>query len=268
MPNTYIGELVDVTNAIVAGNRLIHIDSGAVATVTDSFLIANIPAATMRTRMHDQLDRVSGAILLVASLWLWPLALLAALASNPRRPIQSKILTGNRKRIGHDGGFRAFEFATPVPLLRYLPYLLPVITGDLGLVGVEPLESASTAELREEWELVREEGRVGLLGPVQLREASVMPAEERRIIEAGYVATNSLAGDLKWLGRAMTALATRRAWWPAKPGTPRAAGLRSAKEPSPGSIRLAEHPRSAAHPAKAELGRALQQVATHSSSSS
>ena len=83
MPNTYVGELVDVTNAIVAGNRLMHIDSGAVATVTDSFLLARISTACASTGMRRRLDRACGAILLAASLWLWPLALLAALAGNP-----------------------------------------------------------------------------------------------------------------------------------------------------------------------------------------
>jgi mannose-1-phosphate guanylyltransferase/phosphomannomutase len=45
MPNTYIGQLVEVTNAIVAGDRLIHVDTGTVATVVDSFLLARISVA-------------------------------------------------------------------------------------------------------------------------------------------------------------------------------------------------------------------------------
>jgi mannose-1-phosphate guanylyltransferase / phosphomannomutase len=45
MPNTYIGQLVEVTNAIVAGDRLIHVDTGTVATIVDSFLLARISVA-------------------------------------------------------------------------------------------------------------------------------------------------------------------------------------------------------------------------------
>ena len=87
--------------------------------------------------------------------------------------MRSRILAGNRKHLGHDGGFRAYRIrdAGPASALS----ALSSGGGDsatLALVGVEPLESAVTAGPHEEWELLREEGRVGLFGPVQLSDSA------------------------------------------------------------------------------------------------
>jgi mannose-1-phosphate guanylyltransferase / phosphomannomutase len=215
MPNTYIGELVEITNAIVAGNRLIHVDTGTITTVTDSFLLANIGPDEIGVSLRTVVDRVLGAGLLALSLCLWPLALLAAMVAHPRQPLRSKRLVGNRKRGSAHSEFTAFEFATPVPVLRYLPYLLAVVSGHLRLVGVEPLEAGSDAPT-EDWELVRNEGEVGLFGPVQLAATHETPEEERTIVEACYIGTRSIAHDLRWMLRAAVTIASRRAWWPAK----------------------------------------------------
>jgi mannose-1-phosphate guanylyltransferase / phosphomannomutase len=40
MPHTYVGSLVEISNAIVSGNLVIHIDTGTHARVSDQFLLA------------------------------------------------------------------------------------------------------------------------------------------------------------------------------------------------------------------------------------
>jgi mannose-1-phosphate guanylyltransferase / phosphomannomutase len=50
MPHTYVGALVEVSDAIVSGNLVIHIDTGTHARVTDHFLLSRIgnrPIATL-----------------------------------------------------------------------------------------------------------------------------------------------------------------------------------------------------------------------------
>jgi hypothetical protein len=219
MPNTYVGELVEVTNAIVAGNRLIHVDTGTVATVADSFLLASISNVEIGVRIGNLAGRMAGVVLLAASLWMWPIAFIASMLASPREPIRSRLLIGNRKRGSRSAEFKVFEFAISVPILRYLPYLLAVIAGRLRLVGVEPLESGQFPGRLEEWELVRDQGAVGLFGPVQLTASQDTPDEQRKIVEAYYVSTRSTKEDLKWMLRAVASLATRRAWYGAKPST-------------------------------------------------
>jgi mannose-1-phosphate guanylyltransferase / phosphomannomutase len=255
MPNTYVGELVEVANAIVAGNRLIHVDTGTVAAVTDSFLLAGLRTTGVATRIRASFDRLLGAILLVASLGLWPIAFLLALVRDPKRPLHGRILLGNRQHSSHGAAFRAREFATVIPVLRYLPYLLSVVAGDLALIGVEPLEAVSAAVRGQEWELARDEGRVGLFGPVQLTAGYDMPTEERRIIEAEYVATVSFTEDTKWILRAIAALASRRAWRPAKRRTILHAKRPAAVQSRP-PVRLAEESMAAARGKRADQSAA------------
>jgi mannose-1-phosphate guanylyltransferase / phosphomannomutase len=212
MPNTYVGEFVELADAIVAGNRLIHVDNGSAAIVADDFLLASTRTAGSGMWMRDGCDRILGLAVLAASLWLWPIAFLAALAKNPRRPVRTKFLIGNRQQGSGRRRFRAFEFAVSAPVLRYLPYLLAIAAGDLRIIGVQPLEYDNTEKRREEWERVRDSGWAGLFGPAQLTSRPGVPAEERLIEEAGYVVNASLAEDLKWMLRACAALASSRAW--------------------------------------------------------
>jgi NDP-sugar pyrophosphorylase family protein len=216
MPHTYIGELVAIDNAIVAGNRLIHVDTGAIATIADSFLLATFHPRDVAARLRNFADRIAGLMLLIATIWLWPIGLLAAMADNPRRPIRTRILVGNGMQ-GKSAEFRAFEFSVSSPALRYLPYLLAVAAGHLRLVGVEALEAGLAHARAEEWEMTRDQGYVGLLGPVQLTASRDTPEEQRRIIEARYAATRSLTEDGKWMLRALAALVSSRAWHSERP---------------------------------------------------
>ena len=56
MPHTYIGELVEVADAIVAGHMLIHVDTGAVTLVTDSFLLASVRTRSLASPLRTMAD--------------------------------------------------------------------------------------------------------------------------------------------------------------------------------------------------------------------
>ncbi|HVA67809.1 MAG TPA: NDP-sugar synthase [Candidatus Binataceae bacterium] len=201
MPNTYVGELVEVANAIIAGNILIDIESGAVTRVTDAFLIANMRATSMTSALRVFAGQIAGLMLLIASLPLWPMAAIAALAESGSMRPRGRHLVGNR-----GAGLRAFEFQTSVPVLRYLPYLLAVAAGMLSLVGVDPLTPEQSAARRAGWEFVRDEAPVGLVGPASLTLSRDAPSTERRVVEFWYTRGRSFTVDLKWLGRAALAL--------------------------------------------------------------
>jgi mannose-1-phosphate guanylyltransferase/phosphomannomutase len=197
MPNTYLGKLVEVSNAIVAGDRLIHIDTGTSTRVVDSFLLAKVPKAQIGSQIRNFADRAIGAALLVTSLWLWPIALIAAVIANPRRPIRKTVLLGNRTREHQLREFKSFEFATAIPLLYHLPFLFAVVSGDLALIGVEPLKAGKAISRTGEEEFISNQRKVGFLVRPRLISSKDAGDERIEIPEAVHGTINSNGKDLK-----------------------------------------------------------------------
>jgi mannose-1-phosphate guanylyltransferase / phosphomannomutase len=212
MPHTYIGELVEVADAIVAGNELIHVITGAHNRVSDSFLLASVHTHGLASLLRTALDSVLAILLLIVSLPLWPIALLVSYAAIAGRPLRRLTLLGNCRASVRRMEFKTSQFSASPAILRYLPYLLAVAAGHLRLVGVEPLAPATASARTEEWEFVRDEAPAGLFGPVQLTLPEDAPSEERLLMEAQYARTRSFTGDLRWL--ALSAISLVRTFTP------------------------------------------------------
>ncbi len=219
LPDTYIGERLDVQNAIVRGNQLIRVDTGAVLPVVETFLPADPREVTLGDVLAGPLDRLLGLLLLLFSLPLWPLALAAALTENFNDPLRETRLRGNHPEFDQFGTrqrrvFVAREWATSIPLLRYLPRLLAVVSGDLRLVGVEPLTPEQAASRREDWERLGDQAPAGLIGPTQLTLPAGAPRETRLMSDVFYTRQRGAGKDLRYLLQGAGALFTSRAWWP------------------------------------------------------
>lgn len=217
LPDTYVGELVELENAIVWSNILIRVDTGAVSKVTDTFLLADLKRATIGSFMESLVHRVGGALLLLLSLPLWPIMLAASYLANPSTPFRRVRMRGNRLHPDSSGRGRVPEFellipATRVPILRSLPGLEAVVTGDMRLVGVPPLTPDEASSRNEQWELVRDEAPAGLLAPSRLSVPEEAPEEERQMMDAYYARTRGPFEDARWLLRALLALFTSKAW--------------------------------------------------------
>ncbi len=219
LPRSYVGELVEVQNAIVWSDLLIRVDTGSVARVTDSFLLSELSEPVVAPLLGGLLDRLAGLLLLVLSIPLWPVVFLASLGGG--FPLRTVRLRGNRQAAGGGGRsgnrpvrreFSAVEARTAVPVLRHLPNLVAVVSGDLSLVGVPPLSAAEEDALTEEWERLRLEVPAGLVGPTQLTVPAGAPTEEERLTDAFYAKTRTRAGDLVWLLRGAGALFSGTAW--------------------------------------------------------
>ncbi len=110
--------------------------------------------------------------------------------------------------------FSAWEWAVPVPVLRYLPRLLAVVSGDLRLVGVQPLTPEQANNRLEDWERVSDQAPAGLIGPTSLNLPPDAPWEQRLLSDAFYARQRSTARDWRYLLQGIGALFTRRAWQP------------------------------------------------------
>jgi hypothetical protein len=216
-PHSYVGELVELTNALVFSDVLVRVDTGAVTRVTDSFLLSDLRAAPVSSAVGGLLSRLAGLGLLVLSLPLWPLALVASLLARPWAPFHRVALGGNRRERDETGAMRrrpftVLEFATPVPVLRHLPRLLAVLSGDLSLVGVTPLPPAEEAGLEEEWALGRRDAPVGLAGPAQLLPDPAAPREEKLLADVFLGGSLRSGRPVAILKPALRALFGRTAW--------------------------------------------------------
>lgn len=217
LPGTYVGELVELENAIVWSNLLVRVDTGAETRITDAFLLADLRRESLASTVESHVHRALGMLLLFVSLPLWPLLALVALLADAKAPFQRVRLRGNRVRHDVDTGRRTRDFdlivpATRIPWLRGLPGLLAVARGDLRLVGVAPLAPEQADAPREEWELVRDEAPAGWLAPSRIAIPADAPDEERLMMDAFYARTRTVARDAGWFLRGMAALFTRRAW--------------------------------------------------------
>ena len=57
LPHTYIGELVELRNAIVRGNDLIRVDNGTILKISDAFLLADLKTTTFNKGLGAVFNR-------------------------------------------------------------------------------------------------------------------------------------------------------------------------------------------------------------------
>ncbi len=216
LPNSYVGELVEIENAIVWTNDLIRVDTGAVAKVTDRFLLADLEEAPVGEAFENTFHRLCGFVLLLLSLPVWPVALLLSLFSGRGVFLKRQIL-GNRKHRDEMGQLLPkpvwlVEFSTSIPWMRRIPWLFFTVSGDMRLSGVSPMTPEESENRTEEWEMVRDQAYTGLFGPAQLSLPEDAPWEERILADASYARTRSFKSDLSWLGRGLLGFFSARAW--------------------------------------------------------
>jgi hypothetical protein len=261
LPHSYVGEMIEVNDAIVAGDTLMRVDSGVVLTLSDAFLLGRLGARSAGSGPSPGgalVDRLAGVLLLVLSLPLWPIALLAAAlqsgaergaaepadggqdarfddvgaskgsdrmpagasqagASAPRARLWFyELLVGNRTQAvataGVAGAFLSPRFRTRIPVLSLLPRLLAVVRGDLRLTGVSPLTPAEDRSRSEDWQLVRDQLPVGLLGPTQLMLAGDALLDERLMSDAFSVGQRDGLRQLRLYADALRLLFSAHAW--------------------------------------------------------
>lgn len=217
LPNTYIGQLVHIRNAIVRGADLIRIDTGAQLQVSDTFLIADLGADGTAEYLTRPFNKIMGFGLLLASLPLWPIAFALAVARHPGKPLKLKILRGNRIELNAFGirqrrNFSAWEFACRAPVLRYLPRLLAVVQGDLNLIGTLPISEQDAAERIDDWQRAADRAPSGLIGPSQLLLPADATDEDVILSDALYARQRNIARDFSLLGLGFRQLFRRESW--------------------------------------------------------
>lgn len=216
LPNTYIGELVELRNAIVRGNDLIRVDMGSIVKVRDVFLLADLNTTPIDQGL-ETINRLLGCILLVLSTPLWLLAGVCLLFERPEPLMSLQTLRGNKILLNEFGlpqraEFTCGEFNLKAPVLRYLPRVLAVVSGDLRLVGVLPVTQETASKRQADWEKQVDQAPAGLMSPTQLSLPKQATEEERLMSDSFYWAHFSTRQDLHCLLLGLKALFSAKAW--------------------------------------------------------
>ncbi len=217
LPHSYIGELVELRNAIVRGNDLIRVDNEAILKISDTFLLADLKTTTFNKGLGSIFNRIAGLFLLTLSLPFWLLALGFALIQNPSKPYLIKRLRGNKVELNDFGmpertEFLVGEWNVSAPILRYLPRILAVVSGDLSLMGSLPVSLEAASNRIEEWERLADQTPSGLLGPTQLNIPADASEEEKLMSDSFYATHFSIRNNAKYLLQAFQVMFSRKAW--------------------------------------------------------
>ena len=214
LDNTYVGEYLNIRNSIVWKNLLIRVDSNIVLELSDNFLLADLGHSFYDVHLGGLVHSLGGLALLLASLPLWPVAVVLSLKRTRGKPCTSVVLQGNARQTGTDAKspFRAYQFVTGVPVLDNLPRLLSVVTGRIRLVGVSLYQPAELVGRDERWQRVCDTVPSGLLGPTQLVLGADAALEERLISDTVFSSTRDWKRSLQVLVDATKALFCARAW--------------------------------------------------------
>lgn len=216
LPHTYIGRLVDVGQRLVQQQLVTDLKSGQMLEVVDEFLLAPAHPSTVSRSARQLRDSV------LAALFLWLLLpvlippALAAMITN------GKMLRRVERRAGPTQPVRALwrlntrrANGRPLPLGRFverwglqrLPALWNVIRGEIGLVGLMPLERKTAEALDGTWLETRWDEPAGFTGAWFVQTMPDSSLDEALAADALYAATRSWQDDMRLLWR------TPGAWW-------------------------------------------------------
>ena len=204
MSDSYIGEDLEVADALVDRNRLVNVRLGAVLPIRDDFLLGNISRRHLTNWLRDAASRLAGMALMIPAIPL----IVAARAVWAARGKGARKLEVLRLPSGEDlADWRTFALAQcggkePCQEPRahffgtFLPGLFSVVRGDLRLVGLAPRSPAEVRDLPPEWLGIYLQCKAGLITEAHVQGVDPGSKEEVFAAEAYYAARAGLRYDL------------------------------------------------------------------------
>lgn len=215
LPDTYIGNNLNIENAIVGGGYIHSLPSNTEVEVYDPALLSNL-TRDVQLVIRQWQERSMAVGLLLLSLPLWPIALIASWDMQTKRFTSHEKIVGNcackQHRNWERGVIEVWRFNTYVPVLRNMPMLIPVIFGDLRLFGHEPVLACQLAFRTSKWDHRLKMRASGVLGPRQLELHDDVPEEEVRLAEIVFVGAEGIRPLLRRLYQAAELLFSHRSW--------------------------------------------------------
>jgi len=207
---TYVGEALEIREAIVDQDRFIDVRLGTWYSVTDKFLLGSLASGKPNKVMRRLTDRVLACLLLIL---FSPVLLISFLGTllrrdalvsedviripeGPERERWRTFRLTRLKPIFASGRTRASHFVSV-----FLPGLVSVIKGDLSLVGVQPRSANEIASLSQDWQELYLQTKAGLITDAIVHFGTAPNSDELCASECYYSVTESFSSDLKLLSK-------------------------------------------------------------------
>ncbi|MEM7127656.1 MAG: sugar transferase [Chloroflexota bacterium] len=229
--NTYIGESLEVYRKLINQDCIGDIDNGDSFQVYDPMVLTTVSPSLLRYSIRFALEKLLALLFFIVLLPLMMLIALSILYTSRGATFTRVEKMGTKPgRSSHSSksgpqSLSLLRFQTRTPdntlsaightlerfELHRLPELWSVLCGELGFVGVEPIDVEQVALIQDEWQQKRFECRAGFTGFWYTRTTGGNDIDERWAVDAYYAATHTMWEDwvqifstpLAWLRRRM-----------------------------------------------------------------
>lgn len=218
LSSSYLGEGLEVSDAIVDKTLLVNVRLNTAISVTDNYILGNLASNQIQPVFSRLLSRSIAVVLLFH---VWPLILLTAIWLKITRPgpVWFKRECVRLPVINHSPWrtFQLYSFdsgsdarggeGNPIYqvlkrlLLVMLPALLHIARGELRFVGVKPRTRSEVAQLPEDWRVIYLCSKAGLITEADVRYGFSPSADDLYSAECFYAHSYSKLYDLRLLCR-------------------------------------------------------------------
>jgi hypothetical protein len=179
-PGTYVGEALELKDAIIDRNCLVNVRLESGTLIRDSFILYSAEGARVKNGVYRFMERVVAAILLIT---LWPLPLVLSVLAFMRGGKWQAFDAVSTPAEQHASLWRTFSIhhivisPTDAPsscghLFRvcgwFIPGLLRVVLGDLSLVGMPARGRKELFALSESWRNMCLSTKSGLISEAEV----------------------------------------------------------------------------------------------------
>lgn len=187
---SYVGEGLEVHNAIVNEHRLINLSLNTSISVQDPMLLSKLENPSFKKFLLKSLGRVFALSLLI---FFSPLFLLLMLIYRFEK--KEVVALPARRNKEQWQTFSLLSFGKGQGFIGCLPMLFNILRGELHFTGVPPRTKEETAKLPKEWREIYLTSKVGLI-TLEMVEHNHPPKDIQCISEAYFTANQGLGYDL------------------------------------------------------------------------
>jgi hypothetical protein len=208
MPQSYVGEGLEISDTVIERNRAVNVRLGAVVDIADNFIAGTLERHRMGSLFRGGLMRILGLVLFLITLPLFCVTYLVCRVLSRGAVLNRHEFvrcpapnTAAQRNIGVLYRFGFGEKARrPLALFlgRVVPGLVSVAAGKLALVGAEPRTAGEIEELPDDWRQLCLRMKTGLITEVDTVYGPNATDDEHYAAEAMHSIAQTVRHDL-WI---------------------------------------------------------------------